>query len=142
MSVYPDASVLVSAYVEETASGLAERWLDSLGADRLVTSAWCETEIASALAKKVRMGALTASDLDHILGAIRARLAAHAKIIPVEQRQFDVAAEFILRSRVALRAGDALHLAIAAAAGAEFVTLDRRMAEAGQALGLGTRLLA
>jgi hypothetical protein len=142
LSVYPDASLIVSAYVEEVTSELAERWLASLSADRLATSAWCSTEIASALAKKVRMGSITSSGLDRALGAIAMRLAAHAKIIPVEQRHFDIAAGFALRSRVMLRAGDALHLAIASEAGTELVTLDRKMAEAGQALGLGTRLLA
>ena len=138
---YPDASVLVSAYVEETASELAEHWLDALGSDLLTTSAWCGTEIASALAKKVRTGALDRSSMDHVLDTIRTRLAAHAKVIPIEQRHFDIAADLILRSPLALRAGDALHLAIASQAGAELVTLDRGMAEAGQALGLRTRLL-
>lgn len=142
MSVYPDASLLVSAYVEEAASGRAEAWLASLAAGQLVTSWWCDAEIASALAKKVRVGALAARDLAPTLRAVRTMLAGAARNVPVEQVHSRLAADLITRSLKPLRAGDALHLAIAMSAGAELVTLDNGMAEAGQALGLDTRLLA
>ena len=46
-----------------------------------------------------------------------------------------------MRSAKPLRASDALHLAIAADAGAQLWTLDKPMAEAGQALALDVRLL-
>lgn len=142
MNVYPDASLLVSAYVQEVASESAERWLRSLGVGQLATSAWRVTEVASGLAKKVRVGALSALDSERTFGVVTIMLSHSAMVLPVEQRHFDIAAGFVLRSRVALRAGDALHLAIASEAAAELVTLDRKMAEAGEALGLGTRLLA
>jgi predicted nucleic acid-binding protein len=40
-----------------------------------------------------------------------------------------------------LRAGDALHLAIASQHGATVYTLDQRIAEAGPALGVSAQLL-
>lgn len=88
------------------------------------------------------MRTLAASDLDGTLGVIRTMLTASATAFPVEQRHFGLAAGLVVRSPVQLRAGDALHFAISSDARAELVTLDRKMAEAGQALGLGTRLLA
>lgn len=142
MKAYPDASLLVSAYVDEPASDRAERWLRSLAPGDLASSAWSRTEVASALAKKVRMGALTLFGLESVFGAIQAMLADSAIDVPVEPHHFATAADLVVRSPVPLRAGDALHLAIAAGARVELVTLDRRMAEAGQALGLDTRLLA
>jgi len=42
---------------------------------------------------------------------------------------------------LALRAGDALHLAICADHGATLCTLDRRLSEAGSTLGVKTMLL-
>jgi predicted nucleic acid-binding protein len=42
---------------------------------------------------------------------------------------------------VGLRAGDALHLAIAGEQGVSLSTLDRRLAEGGLALGVNTLLL-
>ena len=63
-----------------------------------------------------------------------------ARLLPVTDLHCRRAVELVERS--ALRAGDALHLAIAEASDAVVVTLDRRMAEAGQALGLGTILLS
>ena len=44
-------------------------------------------------------------------------------------------------TRWGLRAGDALHLAICADHGATLCTLDRRLSEAGPALGVRTMLL-
>lgn len=88
------------------------------------------------------MGTLDPASLDRLLAAIKERLAAHARVIAIERRHFATAAGLIVRSRVPLRSGDALHLAIASDGAAELVTLDRHMAEAGRALGLGARLLA
>ena len=65
-----------------------------------------------------------------------------AILIEVERWHFASAADLLRRCKPPLRASDALHLAIAADAGATLCTLDRRMAEAGQALGLAVELLA
>lgn len=46
-----------------------------------------------------------------------------------------------LAHAIGLRAGDALHLAVAAEHGAVLVSLDRRLVEAGSALGAATHLL-
>jgi predicted nucleic acid-binding protein len=139
--VYPDTSVLVSAYVEEAFSLTAESWLISILPGDMVSSAWCETEIASALAAKTRARQITATDRPELLAMITAMLNASARFIPITKRHFESAGDFLSRSALSLGSGDALHLAVAAAAGATLVTLDRRMAEAGLGLGLDVQLL-
>jgi predicted nucleic acid-binding protein len=56
--------------------------------------------------------------------------------------QFRAAAKFADQHALGLRAGDALHLAIASEHGAMVHTLDQRLAKAGPALGVPTQLLA
>lgn len=139
--VYSDTSVLVSAYVEEAFSVIAEMWLASVRPGDLVSSHWCETEIASALAAKTRALQLSPDDRPKLLVMITDMLNASARFIPINQRHFEAAGDLLSRSALPLGSGDALHLAIAADAGAKLFTLDRRMAEAGLGLGLDVELL-
>ena len=62
-------------------------------------------------------------------------------VLPVSTLHFAVAARFADRYELGLRAGDALHLAVAAESGATIYTLDQRLAAAGPALGVKTQLL-
>jgi predicted nucleic acid-binding protein len=55
--------------------------------------------------------------------------------------QFLAAARFVDQHALGLRAGDALHLAIASEHGATVFTLDQRLAEAGPAFGIPAQLL-
>lgn len=141
MKVYADPSLIVSAFTDEVSSAAARAWLGSLSADRLLFSKWCETEIASALAGKVRIGVLAAERRAAVIQGIRDNLHSAATLIHVGAAAFDRATQLLENSQRPLRGGDALHLAIAERAGAALYTLDRRMAEAGAALGLGAHLL-
>jgi len=62
-------------------------------------------------------------------------------VVPVSRLQFRMAARFADQYALGLRAGDALHLAICADHGATLCTLDRRLSDAGSALGAKTMLL-
>ncbi|WP_375392444.1 type II toxin-antitoxin system prevent-host-death family antitoxin [uncultured Sphingomonas sp.] len=97
-------------------------------------------EIASALGIKTRRGELKKHQADEAMTRCRDMLAESADLLPVGGKECRAATGDV--ERTALRAADALHLAIAARFDVAVVTLDRRMAEAGQALGLATRLLA
>lgn len=141
MRSYPDVSVLLASLLDEPSTDIALELL--AGPDiTLVTSEWALTEMAPALGIKQRAG--------HILHADRDRVLANARKLTVDSFDFHavtaahcrVATSLIERSPAPLRGGDALNLAIAADAGATLWTLDRRMAEAGQALYLDARLLA
>ena len=58
--------------------------------------------------------------------------------MPVSGLQFRTAASFAGQYALGLRAGDALHLAVCPDHGATLRTLDRRLSEAGPALGVNT----
>ena len=62
-------------------------------------------------------------------------------VVPVSRLQFRAAARFADQHQLSLRAGDALHLAVCADHGATLCTLDRRLSDAGPALGIKTKLL-
>jgi len=61
-------------------------------------------------------------------------------VIPVTSSHFQTAARLADQYRLGIRAGDALHLAIALDRGATLCTLDKRLAEAGAALGVSAKL--
>lgn len=63
-------------------------------------------------------------------------------VLGVSGVQFRAAAKFADQRMLGLRAGDALHLAIASEHGATVHTLDQRLAEAGRALDVATQVLA
>ena len=62
-------------------------------------------------------------------------------LLPVTGGHFRTAAKFADQHTLALRAGDALHLATASEHGATVHTLDKKLAEAGPVLGVPTQLL-
>ena len=59
-------------------------------------------------------------------------------LLPVTSDNFAHAARLSNQHELALRAGDALHCAIAAERGATLATLDRRLADAAPLLGVPT----
>jgi hypothetical protein len=63
-------------------------------------------------------------------------------VLPVTGGHFRAAAKFADQHLLGLGAGDALHMATASEHGASLHTLDRRLAQAGPALGVPTQLLA
>ena len=62
-------------------------------------------------------------------------------VLAVTGAHLRATAKFVDQHALGLRAGDALHLAIASEHGATVHTLDQRLAEAGPALGVPTQLL-
>jgi uncharacterized protein len=62
-------------------------------------------------------------------------------LLAVTGLHFRAAAKFVDQHALGLRAGDALHLAVASEHGATVHTLDQRLAEAGPVLGVPTQLL-
>ena len=139
MSLYLDASLLVSVLSRELASARVRAWLRAQADAELSISDWAATEVASALAMKVRTGAMTPGEHDAALAAF-AELMRSFEIKPVQRRAFSVAARFCGSHALGLRSGDALHLALCSEGGDTLCTLDRRLASAGAALGVETCL--
>ena len=138
---YLDSAVLVAALANESMAEPVREWLDLHREGQLAISNWVVTEVSSALSIKVRTGAIDVFQRAAALAAFRRMVASSLLLLPVSQSAFVAAAAFADRHELNLRAGDALHLAIAAEHGATVYTLDRRMARAGPELQIPTHLI-
>ena len=122
--VYVDTSVLVPLFLNEPYSVAAAEWY-AREKRELVAAAWCIPEFASALGIKQRTGAIDAKQAKGAWTRFERMVAADLRLQPVTPADFHRAAELVLDAPSALRAGDALHLACAEAAGADrMATLD------------------
>lgn len=135
MSLYLDTSAIVSLLATEPASERLQSWLEAHGQEPLATSRWTDAELSSALSLKVRTGAFSVAERSEAAAGWR-EWRQSLSILDVEAHAFETAARFAARAELGLRAGDALHLAVAAAADCTIVTLDGRMANAAEELGL------
>ena len=132
--VYVDTSVLVPLFLNEPHSAAAIHWYAGEKGE-LVAAAWCIPEFASALGIKQRTGAIDGRQAQAAWSRFERMAAADLRLLPVEPANFHRAAELVLDAASALRAGDALHLACAEAAGAKHMaTLDDVLARNAQQL--------
>ncbi len=132
--VYVDTSVLAPLFLHEPHSKAAADWYANEKSE-LVAAAWCVTEFASALGIKQRRGAIDAQQAQAAWARFERMVAADLRMFAVLPANFHRAAELLLDAASGLRAGDALHLACAEAAGAKrIVTLDGVMSRNAQRL--------
>jgi predicted nucleic acid-binding protein len=139
--LYLDTSLLVAALTNETETRRMQNWLDQQDVDELAISDWVATEFSSALSIKLRTGQIGAVHRADGLALFTRLVTDSLTIVAVSRLQFRTAARFADQYELGLRAGDALHLAICADRGATLCTLDRRLSDAGAALGVKTMLL-
>lgn len=133
---YLDTSVIIALLTREAHSERAETWLASQDRTPLYISAWVITEVSSALSIKVRSGILTPALRATILARWHRSSAENFVSLPITTAHFETAATFADRHESGLRAGDALHLAVASGAGCAVATFDRVMAAAALSVGV------
>lgn len=134
--VYADTSLLLSLFLNEPRTRDAWRWINCQPANAILASDWTLTEISSALGVKARMQVIDEATHGQVLGAVRRFAAIRLEITAAESADFRRAGELCDRWQLGLRAGDALHLAIAERRGLRVCTLDRGMYGAAVALEL------
>lgn len=130
MRVYVDTSVLVAAHSREPHTALAQTWLAEQSGGDLIISTWALVECDSALAIKLRRGELDAAgqtaasaDIEHFTNRF-------APIVSAQECDYQRAKELCRQAASGLRAGDALHLALALRLETtHFATLDRVLAD-------------
>lgn len=132
-----DTSFLAPLFLREAASEPVAAFLETLPKDELAVSHWTRVEFSSLLAREVRMGQLSADAARAADTRFEAMIDGSFSILVPGKADFDVAKAYLARFETGLRAGDALHLAIAANRGAEALySLDRKLIEAGRQLGV------
>ena len=141
MIFYLDTSLIIAALTPEARTGHIQDWLVAQDAGTLAVSGWVVTEVSSALSIKIRTGALSLDDRAAALAAWHRLLDDSLEMETIQAKQYAMAASYTDRHELGLRAGDALHLAVAFDQGMTLATLDKTLAEAGQQVGAMTSLL-
>lgn len=134
--LYCDASALAKLYLPEAGSDELNRML--AGRTDALVSDWAVTEVASALGRHARRGTLPPSVARRVHRRMLADVAdgyfRRVELLSATHRE---AERILLASSAPLRAGDALHIALALGAGAGcVVAFDRQLARAALEVGL------
>jgi len=133
---YLDTSLLVPLFVREPKSPDAGAWLVGVGNAELAVSDWGVAEFSSAASIKTRTGQIDEETRALMQADFQAFIRSRVRVIPTQSADFHRAAELCGRWQLGLRAGDALHVAIAERCGLSVCTLDKAMWTAAEALGL------
>ena len=133
--LYLDTSVLVTLFTPERESEAVKNWVLDRGTADFGISEWVVTEFLSAISAKIRMNVISREDAaaaEKQFSQSRRDLA----MLNFENRYCADAGRFLRGQETALRANDALHLAIVSGASATLCTRDRRFADAIRSIGL------
>ena len=124
-----DTSALVALFTNEATAGRMANWIAE-ETRPLISGDWCVTEFASALSLKKRTLQITSRQSNAAWKVFSEFCQGNLRLLPLDREVFSQAAHLVRNSKNGLRAGDALHLALALRVKATaFFTLDVRLAE-------------
>ncbi len=111
--LYIDTSFLTPLFLEETTSADVETFIARQPVGSLAISHWTRVEFSSLLAREVRMGGLDADTAKRTDADFEDVMAESFVVLTPDVADFNLAKAYLGRAATGLRAGDALHLAIA-----------------------------
>jgi len=135
VDVYLDASVIVALLTNDALTGRARTFLQS-DALALFISDYAAAEVASVIARRVRTHALTEAEARASFDSLDQWTRTFARPIETAPGDIAMAAGFIRRLDLTLRAPDAINIAIARRLGVALATFDRGMASCAATLGV------
>lgn len=130
MDYYLDSCVIVSAFVPDANSLVAESWFKSAGTAKLIVSDWTITEIPSGIGRLVRAGVFSTEQGNETWQHIANWLVSRCHIESVIRFDLREAANSQSIWHIGLRAGDALHLATARRLDCRLITFDKILTKA------------
>lgn len=133
---YLEPSALVSLFLPDRHTATIRTWLGQAPGP-LAISTFGAAEFASALSIALRVGRLVTHQADRVLRVFDVWAASDAATLDIDPADHRAAASFVRRFDLALRAPDALHVALCRRLGLALVTFDQRQGAAAQALGVG-----
>lgn len=123
--LYFDTSFLAPLILEEATSDDVEAFFLDLPPGQLQVSHWTRVEFASLVAREVRVGGLAEAEARLTMDQFDEMVAASCQVVVPGAADYELAKSYIQHFATKLRAGDALHLAIASNHGAKMLcTLD------------------
>ena len=138
--IYLDTSVVVALLTREERSSQALEWLEQCR-ETLISSDWLITETHSALGIKQRHHGLSPQARQAAAEQFERLLRGGIELRSLDRGRFRQAAELLQNPELGLRAGDALHLAVALHSRcSRLASFDRRMLLAAKDLGLSSAL--
>ena len=124
--IYIDTSVWIAQHTPEIRTDAVNAWFDAAELDEMLCSDWVKTEYASGMGNKLRRGDISPGDFDEAHRKFALLCEAGPRWIEVGRNDFLQAAKLCGEPTSALRAGDALHLAVALRAGCRSIlSLDK-----------------
>ncbi len=134
---YFDTSFLAPLVREERTSSRIARFMAGLPTGELAISHWTEVEFASLLARDVRMRAIMANEAREADAFFEDVVRQSFVVLSPGADDYALARRYLRTYEASLRAGDALHLAIAGNhQAAAIYSLDKTMIKAGKIFGL------
>jgi len=133
---YLDTSVLMALVCPESMSDWVKGWYAHSEDEIVLSSPWIHTELASAVAIKLRTKQMAPEEVPLALQAGK-HVIQTTRCMPIQTEDFELAAEFCSLPSSNLRGPDALHLAVAKRLGCtHLATLDDVMREFAKKIGL------
>jgi predicted nucleic acid-binding protein len=135
--LYFDTSFLVPLILPEGTSEKIAAFFATLSPDTLAVSHWTMVEFSSLIARAVRMGRLDAGAATRADARFEAMVDVSFAVLLPSANDFGLARHYLGTSETGLRAGDALHLAVANNHHAAAIySLDKILLKAGKTLQL------